>query len=638
MENLLKTPLVRTIILAAAFLFMLAASYYRVFDSYELESLDIRFQLRPKIAATDKVALIEIGDDTIEKLGRFPFDRSYHALLIKALKEAGAKAVLFDIFFSEPQAHDAELSEAMKESGNVYIPYGFELVKKAASDIPTASGYIAQNLEDLTFASKGTGHINITPDIDGKFRRVPVFVSYKSALFPHIAFLAGSDYLGRSVKDAKLVPGRYISLGTDMKIPLDERSNMIINFAGKWSETYKHYSYIDILRSYMAETAGEKGALDLSVFKGKVCIIGLTAAGTVDLHPTPFETLSPGMGVHAEIFNSLVNKKFISRAPRAMNIIILIVLTLLTFLLIVRIKPLKMLFVLAGIIFAFALISLFIFNLFGMWIDLFYPVLVVALLYVFVTLYKYLAEWKKRLFLEHELSIAKTIQESFLPKELPGYSGIEIAAAMFTAQQVGGDLYNFIELGPDKLGVMIGDVSGKGVPASLFMAMVAGKFEFFAASTLRPEEALLNLNKTLTQKSSTNLFVTVYYAIFDFKERTISYANGGHLPTAYTGAGKGMKFLSVEDGLPLGLMEGPYTGDSIKFEKNDTFVFYTDGITEAMNDRRELYGKERLAAVIGSNKELSSEALLGAIEKDVRKFEPTVNQHDDITLIVIKIK
>lgn len=625
-------------VIAAAFLSMLAVSYFRIFDNYELEALDLRFLLRPRIPVTDKVVLIEIADDSIGQLGRFPFDRSYHALLVKALKEAGAKAVIFDIFFSEPNEHDAELREVMCESENVYIPYGLELNNKMVGNVPAASGYVARNLEDFTFVCKGTGHINIFPDIDGKFRRIPIFVNYNNTLFPQLSFLAGCGYLGIEAKDTRLVPGHHVSCGPDIKIPLDERSNMIINFAGKWGETYKHYSYIDILRSYMADLSGEGGTLDLSVFKDKICIVGLTAAGTVDLHPTPFETLYPGMGVHAEILNSLLNKRFIARASRGFNVIILLALALLVSLLTSKIKPFKMLFVLAGIIFVFGLTGVALFDLFGIWIDLLYPAVIAILLYVSITLYKYVAEWKKRLFLENELKIAKTIQESFLPKEIPHYSGIGVAAVMFTARQVGGDLYNFVELGPDRLGVLIGDVSGKGVPASLFMAMVTGKFEFFATPDSKPEDVLLNLNTALTKKSSTNLFVTVYYAIFDFRDRTVSYASGGHLPVIYTGPGKSLKFLDVDDGLALGLMEGPYTGNSVKFEKDDIFVFYTDGITEAMNEKSELYGEERLAALVESNKSLSPGDLLGAIEKDVRSFEPKSKQHDDITLIIIKIK
>jgi CHASE2 domain-containing sensor protein len=633
-----KMPHAKIVIIAAAFLSMLALSYFRAFDNYELEALDLRFLLRPGIPVTDKVALIEIGDDSIEKLGRFPFDRSYHALLIKALKEAGAKAIVFDIFFSEPHKDDAQLKEAMADFGNVYIPYGFDMDKKAASNVPAASGYAAKNLEDFNFACKGTGHINILPDIDGKFRRVPVFISYNNALFAHLSFLAGCDYMGMDAAAARLVPGRYLSCANGMKIPLDERSDMIINYAGRWGETYKHYSYIDVLRSYMAGASKEESPLDLSAFKDKVCIVGLTAAGTVDLHPTPFETLYPGMGIHAEIFNSLLNRKFITRASRVFNIIILIALALLTSLLTIKIKPLRMLFLLIGIIFAFGLAGVALFDMFGIWIDLFYPILVVALLYVSITLYRYVDEWKKRLLIENELTIAKTIQESFLPAKLPRHNNADVAVTMFTARQVGGDLYDFIEFGPDRLGVMIGDVSGKGVPASLFMAMVTGKFEFFAAPSSKPEETLLNLNKALTQKSSTNLFVTAYYAIFDFVNSTVSYANGGHLPVIYTGPGKELKFLDVEDGLALGLMEGPYTGNALKFGRGDIFVFYTDGITEAMNEKSEMYGVERLAALVESNKGLSPDGLLGAIEKDVRSFEPKAQQHDDITLMVIKIK
>jgi len=453
--NLSGRPLIRKapllIIIMAALLLILAASYCRVFDDYELKALDVRFLLRPKIPVTDRVALIEIGNDSIEKLGRFPFDRSYHALLIKALKASGAKAIIFDIFFSEPQEHDAELKGVMRDSGIVYIPYGFDLDGKTISNVPAASGYTAKNLEDFTFACKGAGHINISPDTDGKFRRIPAFVNYNGALFPHLSFLAGCGYLGIDAKHARLVPGRYISCGPDMKIPLDDRSNMIINYAGRWGETYKHYSYIDVLRSYMAGTSGEKAAIDLSVFKDKICVVGLTAAGTVDLHPTPFETLYPGMGIHAEIFNSLINRKFITRASRGANILILMALALLVSLLTIKIKPFRMLFVLAGIILVFGLIGVALFDLFGIWIDLLYPAMIAALAYVSVTLYKYVAEWKKRLLLENELTIARTIQESFLPKELPRHSDIGVAVAMFTARQVGGDLYDFIEFGPGKV-------------------------------------------------------------------------------------------------------------------------------------------------------------------------------------------
>jgi len=614
-----------------------AISYFHILDDYELETLDFRYHLRPQIPTTEKIVMVDIGEDSIEKLGHFPFDRSYHALLVKALSENGAKAIVFDIFFSEPHGHDIELEDAMRKSGKVYLPYVFDIETNIRSKLQVARGYIAKEVENLALASKGMGHINIYPDSDGKFRRVPLYVKYKEDLHPYVSFLMSCDYLGINQKDIKIVPGEYIALKSDLKIPLDERSNMIINFTGRWGQTYAHYSYIDILQSYLAGTSGQKPIIDMSKFKDKVCIIGLTAAGTTDLHPNPFETLYPGVGMHAEIFNSLLTGNFIRRASRPINLLILLILSLIVAFVTMKIKPLKMLPILASVVILLIEAGICLFSYFGIWIDLFYPVTVMIAVYIALTLYRYISEWKKRLVLENELGIAKKIQESFLPKNVPEFEGLDMSAYMFTARQVGGDLYDFIVFGPDRLGVMIGDVSGKGVPASLFMAMVTGKFKFLATQEVKPEDVLFNLNTILSRESASNLFVTVFYCIFNMSDKTVMYSNGGHLPLIRSRSGNPIEFLDVREGTPLGLMEGPYSGNKVSFEKGDTFVFYTDGITEAMNSKSEMYEEERLAAVIESHSAVSSKALIGAIEKDVRKFEPKSKQHDDMTLIVVKI-
>lgn len=626
------------ILLPIIALSILAVSYFRLTDNYELETLDYRFALRPKIPTTDKIALIEIGEDTIEKLGRFPFDRSYHALLIKALSESGTKAIIFDIFFSEPEEHDGELEDAMRGAGNVYLPYVLDIETQKRSNVLYARGYIAKTLENLRILTKGEGHINVSPDSDGKFRRIPLYIRYGNRFSPYISFLTISDYLGISQQDIKMLPGKYLLLGSYAQIPLDENSNMIINFSGKWGESYKHYSYVDVLQSYLAKVSGQKPILDLDVFKDSVCIIGLTAAGTVDLHPNPLEPLYPGVGMHAEVFNSVLNKKFIERASKEVNLYILIFLGLLISLVTLKTKPVKGLLALLITVTVFIAVGILAFNFFGIWIDLFYPAAVITLVYLSVTIYKYIAEWKKRLILENELDIAKKIQESFLPKALPAVEGLDITASMFTARQVGGDLYDFVEFGSNKLGVVIGDVSGKGVPASLFMAMVTGEFRFFAMPRVPPQDVLYSLNSRLVKESASNLFVTIFYMIFDMKNNTVAYSNGGHLPVIHLSADeKEVKFLDVSEGTPLGLMEGPYSTNTLNFRKGDIFVLYTDGITEAMNPRGELYGKERLAKSIELHRDAASKILLNAVEKDVRKFEPKSRQHDDMTVIVIKI-
>lgn len=623
--------------LACVILFILAVSYFRLLDNFELETLDLRFSLRPKIPITDKVVIIEIGDDSIKKIGSFPFGRSHYAILTKALASFGAKAIVFDLFFSERKEHDIDFENSMREAGNVYLPYVFDMERRK-SEIPSAHGYLARNLDNFTVLAKGTGHINAPPDPDGKFRRVPLYVRHNGVYYPYLSLAVARDYLGISDDDIKLSPGKYLAFGRNINIPLDSNSSMIINFSGKWGTVFKHFSFVDIIQTYLAGFTGQKPVLDQNLFKGKVCIIGLTATGTTDLHPNPLEPLYPAVGIHAELFNSVVNRNFISRASKEANLLILFFLCALIWICTVRTKPFRGLFILIAVIVIFILSGIVLFNISGLWIDIFYPVIVMAVLYLSLTLYRYLSEWKRRLLLEGELEIARKIQESFLPKNLPEIKGLDIASAMFTARQVGGDLYDFEEFPDGRLGVMIGDVSGKGVPASLFMAMVAGSFKFFATQEKEPKNVLESLNLKLVKESSSNLFVTMFYLIFDMKNSRVSYANGGHFPMAFLRGKKDkLEFLDVSEGAPLGLMEGPYSSGEASFEKGDIFVLYTDGITEAMNAKMEMYGKERMSAVIETNRSLSSNELVAAIEKDIRRFEPRSRQHDDMTLVVMKI-
>lgn len=624
------------IIPLAALLLISAVSYFRLLDNYELVSLDRRFLSRPSAPISDKVVIVEIGEDAVKKLGRFPFDRNYHALLISALSAFGAKAIVFDLLFNVPEEHDKELAEAIGQAGNVYIPFALDIDINKKSNIISADGYVAKCPEDFAAASKGIGHINIVPDSDGKFRRIPLYIKYGNNLYPHLSFLVGCGYLGIKNEDVRIHQGEYALCGNNIRIPLDERSNLIINYSGKWGKVFKHYSYVDILQTYLAGMVGEKPLLRPDFFKDKVCIVGVTTAG-VDIHPSPFEPIYPGVGVHAETLNSMINNKFISRVSREVNLCVLIILCLFFSVIIFKTKPMNgfLALILAA---ALSLItSLFLFNNFGIWIDIVCPVMVMGLLYLSIASYKYLGEWRGRIALDRELDIAKKIQESFLPKNIPRVNGIDIAARMITARKVGGDLYDFVEFNPDEFGIMIGDVSGKGIPASLFMAMVSGAFKSFALPEVKPEQVLLNLNYKLVKESSSNLFVTVFYAIFDMRNKVLRYANGGHLPVLYLTKNKASIFLNVEDGAPLGLVDGAYSGGEKRFEEGDIFIFYTDGVTEAMNAKDKMYGVERLASIVENNRKSAPEALLDIIEKDLRKFEPKAAQHDDITIIAAKI-
>ena len=145
----------------------------------------------------------------------------------------------------------------------------------------------------------------------------------------------------------------------------------------------------------------------------------------------------------------------------------------------------------------FLVISAMLFNKLGLWIDVFYPLVVCAVFYVLCMLYKSILHFKEKIVLDNEFRLAKQVQESFVPVTLPEVSGLNISAVMLTAREVGGDLYDVNKLSDDAVGVMVGDVMGKGFPASLFMAMAVSSFKFFAKADILPQKTLLDLNEKI---------------------------------------------------------------------------------------------------------------------------------------------
>ncbi|MBF0511877.1 MAG: CHASE2 domain-containing protein [Candidatus Omnitrophica bacterium] len=609
--------------LLAALVLLLSGSWFHVFEKNELDTLDWRFAVRPPIPVTDRVVIIEIDNSTIKRIGHFPFHRGYYAKLIDGLARASAQSIVFDIFFSEPAAGDKDFIDAMHRAGNVYLPYVFELAPLKAQGLPQAVKYSAQNLPSFVSVARGSGYINVVPDTDGKFRKVPLYIQYGSRKYASLAFLVSRDYLGRSWEQ--------------QQIPLDENSNVIVNFAGKWADSYRHYSFGDLLKSYEYKLAGKKPLIDLNIFKGKICLVGYTADGTTDLHPSPLEALYPSIGIHADIINSILHNKFIVRASRWMNLGILIVLSLLVLAVSLYAAPLPAFAFLLEIAAIFVVGSWMLFNKFGLWVDVFYPLLTAGLVYLLCTLYKSILHFKERIILENEFAIAKQIQESFVPANLPEVDGFDMAAVMMTAREVGGDLYDVIKFDRDTLGVMVGDVAGKGISASLFMTMTVSSFKFFAKPQVPPSQTLFELNEKIVRETASNRFVTLYYSLFDLKARVVSIANGGHLPVLYLPKKGRVVFLDVDEGFPLGMMNSAYSGQQIKFDSGDIFIYYTDGITEATNAQKEMYGQERLTATAQRHKALPARQLRDEIVKDVMRFLGKRKQQDDITLIVIKV-
>lgn len=246
----------------------------------------------------------------------------------------------------------------------------------------------------------------------------------------------------------------------------------------------------------------------------------------------------------------------------------------------------------------------------------------------------------ERVRMSKELEIARQVQMRLLPKESPLVDGFEIKGGCIPAMEVGGDYYDFIELGPRRLGIVIGDVSGKGVPAAIYMTLTKGIVQSHQEG-LSPREVLIRVNSMLYKAIDKETFVSLFYAVLDTERRELVYARAGHNPLIYFDTRVGHCRLLEPCGIALGLEEGRRFSEvieeqSITLAEGDLLAFYTDGFTEAMNASREEYGETRLVDLIEAHHQETAEQLYATVLKDVRRFVKDAPQHDDMTLLFVK--
>ncbi len=245
--------------------------------------------------------------------------------------------------------------------------------------------------------------------------------------------------------------------------------------------------------------------------------------------------------------------------------------------------------------------------------------------------------------LQKELQVAQEIQQMLLPDDFPDVVGYDIASYYQAAKEVGGDLFDFVEVDEHSIGICVADVSGKGVPGSLVMTMIRTALRLEARGNKNPADVLTKVNAFVTDDIRKGMFVTMFYVILDSRERVVSYASAGHNPMIlYRGKTKETFYLNPS-GFPVGitlpdirLFGEKIQADKIRLHPDDILVLYTDGITEAMNAKRELFGEERFLAAIRKYGHLDVVEFVKAIKNEILHFTGGYEQNDDITLVAIK--
>jgi serine phosphatase RsbU (regulator of sigma subunit) len=238
--------------------------------------------------------------------------------------------------------------------------------------------------------------------------------------------------------------------------------------------------------------------------------------------------------------------------------------------------------------------------------------------------------------LQAELAVARALQLSILPGSFPAKAGCEGAARMIPATTLGGDFYDFIELPDGQIGLVMADVSGKGVPAAFFMAVARTNLRDLAPQHTDPGGCLAATNEALCEENPLELFVTVFYAMLDPQTGVLRYANGGHNPPYLRRADGAVEALSGRGGPILGVLPGAqFPSYTLQLRHGDRLVLYTDGVTEAFNPANEAYGEPRLLDELRVHGGEAPAALVEHICRSVAGFSGSAPQSDDITLTVL---
>ncbi|MDD5476136.1 MAG: adenylate/guanylate cyclase domain-containing protein [Syntrophales bacterium] len=443
--------------IAVMVIFMMVFFYFlRIpfFNFMELKTLDLRFVSRGVVSPGSETVIAAIDEKSLSELGRWPWRRTVIAELINRLDEYGVKAIGFDIVFAEPDEHgsldalqsvardleligmddhrvlevvagqiaaadtDAVLARAIEDAGKVTLGYFFYTSERDAAHLSeealaagaeslVGSQYqavrftgtpnkvftihafaAAANIPVLSEVAENSGFFNAIPDVDGTNRWAPMVIGYDDTYFPSLSLATLMVY-----RDWPLLAMRVSDLGVDQVvfdetvIPVDSTGRMLINYRGP-GETFPHYSISDIIQ----------GSLDPELFSGKIVLVGATATGIYDLRVTPFSTVYPGIEIHANVIDNILREDFLKR-PDWTYIADMLPVLILGFIMVPFLSRMKALF---GLIFTLVLVSsyiffnLFLFTEYNLWLNMVYPVITILLVYVGITLYRYITEEREK--------------------------------------------------------------------------------------------------------------------------------------------------------------------------------------------------------------------------------------------------
>ena len=639
----------------------------------------ISFDLYQKIFPLNKnetdVVIIDIDEKSLGKFGQFPWSRSVFAKILENVNATNPKAIGFDVFFTEKdkqspdeflkaynliptdvskiqnlKGHDQIFQEQLENSKSVTavlgsnVPSHSNYDRKAKAKFLSKGGdpknftysypYSIGSLEMLEKSVKGLGSISFLDQTDGIIRSLPLIVQFEKKMYPTM----GLEMIRVGGKQKNL----YVEMNEVGITRISSRPHKILSDPNGiiWIKYKK-----SLKSQYISASSVYDGKFDEARFKDKYVLIGASAQGLFDLVKTPLGKTIPGVEVHANVIENIVDQSYLVRNPNTyvFELFFSILVGFITFFLSQRIKPKFSLLVFFGSLLVTIVIGVSYFLLKSELVDISYPIFILTLTFLTGLYFRFLEENKialsnlqKEAKLLKERELAGGVQKSLFPN-IERFENF-IYAKNVPARDVSGDYFDVVKVGSNEYFFTLADVSGKGIKAGMYMAKASSIFRTLSNLSFPLEKVVFGVNNELVEAKFKGMFVTAVFGKFNIETGDVNFVNAGHESIMVFDRNKNFEFIKSEMP-PIGIIK--YFAESMVKSKtinlkDKTFVVYTDGVTEGYLKNGQELGAEGVQKIVTDLKDITPKTIVDTIAEQLNWGAEKLR--DDITCLALDLK
>lgn len=639
-------------------------------------SFDMYQKVFPLKKNDSDVIIIDIDEKSLSKFGQFPWNRSIFAKIIENVDSTNPKAIGFDVFFSEKdkqspeeiiksynilandvinyliniKGHDERFRQQLENSKSILAVLGSNVSSHGSYDRKAKARFLSKggdpnqftynypysigSLEKLEKSAKGLGSISFLDQTDGIIRSLPLIVRFNKKIYPTMGL--------EMVRVGENQKNLYVELDEVGVKRISVRPHKVLTDPNgilwiRYKESQK--------QQYISASSVFEGKFDKSRFENKFVLIGASAQGLFDLVKTPLGVTIPGVEVHANVIENILDQSYLIRNPNiyVFELLFSIILVCITFLLSQKIKPKYSLSIFFISLIIIIMIGFSFFTFRSQLIDISYPIFMLLVTFLTGLYFRFIEEnkiavenLKKEAKLLKERELAGDVQKSLFP-DISKYENF-IYARNIPARDVSGDYFDVISVGKDEYYFTLADVSGKGVKAGMYMAKASSTFRTLSNLSYPLEKVVYLVNNEIVEAKFKGMFVTAVFGKINVKTGEVTFINAGHESIMVVDSDKNFEFIKSELP-PIGIIK--YFAESMVKSKtmnlNDkTFVVYTDGVTEGYLKNGQELGAEGVERIVKNLNDVTPKNIVDSIAAELNWGSDKLR--DDITCLALNIK